>query len=112
MRKNYSSRIPLLISALLLLTSQQVTAQNDISIQFQGFSSEGKIMKLNYSIPYGGVVETQLFDDSGELVYLDRTVREEGDHHLAIRRSGFKPGQSYSFWLKYKFSEISGEVPL
>ena len=112
MRKNYSLSIPLLISAILILTPNQATAQNSPEIEFQGFSSDSKILRLEYSIPYGGVVEIQLFDSSGKLVYLNRFVREEGNHHIPIRRSGFRSEESYSFIVKYKFSEISGEVPL
>ena len=113
MRKHYSLFIPLLISSVLLGSPVKAeTSSADIKIEFQGFSTEGKLMKLNYSIPFGGVVEISLFDASGKMVYFNRYVREEGNHFIAIKRSGFKPGVSYSFHLKYKFSEISGEVPL
>lgn len=112
MRKNYSLSIPLLISAILILTPNQAAAQNSPEIEFQGFSSDSRILRLEYSIPYGGVVEIQLFDSSGKMVYLNRFVREEGNHHIPIRRTGFRSEESYSFLVKYKFSEISGEVPL
>lgn len=112
MRNNYSLSIPLLISAVFLLGSFNANSQNGIEIEFQGFSSEAGILKLDFTIPFGGVVEIQLFESDGKMVYHNRYVREEGGGSISIRRDGFKSGESYSFLLKYKFSEISGEVPL
>ncbi len=112
MRKNYSFSIPLFISLFILMASPPAVSQNNIAVEFQGFSSGPKIMKLGYSIPFGGVVEIQLYDSSGKLVYENRFVRDEGTHHIPMRRSGFKPGESYSYTIKYKFSAVSGDVPL
>gem|GEM_PF-6582081 len=89
-----------------------VQAQQYNQIQFQGISQTQQQMKFNYQIPYSGVVEIQLFDNNKELVYFNRYVQRPGEHFIQVKKSGFQPDIRYSYLLKYKEHELSGEVPL
>lgn len=112
MRNKYLLVSPLLIMILLLGSSLQSNAQQYNAIHFSGCSVGAQLVEFEYEIPYDGVVEIQLFDSAGKLVYFNRYVREEGQGSIPVRRTGFKSGEAYSYMLKYKNSKISGEVPL
>lgn len=101
-----------LVFGLILMIPDNSYTQRYNDIQFQGFSQTNQLLKVGYQIPYSGVVEIQLFNSEKEIVYFNRYVRESGKHSIPIKKSGFVSSEKYTFVLKYKTSEISGEVPL
>lgn len=81
-------------------------------LSFLGLSTTNQRIQIDFSIPFGGVVELQLFDANGKRIWHNTYAREEGAHSIPLNRSAFRPGEPYSFRLKYKTSEYRGEVIL
>ena len=79
-------------------------------IGFLGLSQTEQFVRLDYTIPLGGVVELHLFDQSGTRVWYNTYASKEGQHAIRMKRSGFRPNQTYRFQLKYKMSEYAGEI--
>ena len=108
MRHNYI----LLFVCLLLAAPVYGQEIGGESISYMGTSSTDRLVQIDYSIPFGGVVEIHLFDAQGERVWYNTYAREAGTYSILMKRTAFRSGEVYSFQLKYKLSEYMGEVVL
>lgn len=109
-------RLSLVVLCSLCLSTYSIAASNgpgnDLAqIDFQGYVLDGDKVRFNYELPFGGMVEIYLYNANGEKVWYHHYVNEEGKNSIALRAAAFRPGQSYRYVLKYKLSEVSGELP-
>ena len=112
MRHNY-----ILLFIICLLIAAPVSSQGggetrSESLSFMGISTNDQMVQIDYSIPFGGVVEIHLFDGQGERVWYNTYARDAGAYSIWMKRTAFRTGEAYSFQLKYKQSEYFGEVVL
>lgn len=81
-------------------------------LSFLGQSVDEQLVNLNYEIPYGGVVELHLYDETGNRIWYNTYDNDRGTHTISMKRAAFRSGLVYTFHLKYKISEYTGEIIL
>jgi hypothetical protein len=102
-----------LLCAPLISFSQTMVNRGlpEHAIVFGGFDQSGPILHLNYEIPFPGVVTLVLLDKSGRKVWHKQAPLEDGPNRFSMKKAAFDAGESYSFLLQYKLSEVTGPVP-
>lgn len=87
----------------------QAAPKEDPRLYINRTDFKGDYMEINYEITNAGFVELHLFDPSGKKIWIKGKVTDRiGVDLIRIPKKPLKPGERYSFILKYKGKEYSG----
>lgn len=75
-------------------------------MDFKGHEISNGLIVINYSIPFGGVVEFRLFDHEGKQIWQNQYNNNLGDNRIVLRASKLTPGASYAYQMVYKRNMI------
>lgn len=79
-------------------------------ISFKGYSIKESVVEINYELPYSGIVEIRLFNESGKKIWQSQYINSYGENRILLKKSAFVSGNSYSYTLNYKQDVIKGEL--
>lgn len=92
-------------------TAQSNTTYDQL-LELTQLTLNEEAVKIDYKIPYGGMVEFRLYRPlkSGRnlLVWQTQHVREPGDHDLRLKKK-MLPNGPYHYTFHYKGADMSGE---
>ncbi len=96
------------VLALLICFSVELLSRGP-QISLETPLMEQTVVVLGFVIPYPGVVEIELYDSSGSMIWYNRYTdwcshSDKGEHTIKIKRSALKPDETYSYRLYYKGS--------
>ena len=78
----------------------------EAKIDFQGHQITGPHVKINFEIPFNGMVELRLYNNKGEKVYQNQYDKKFGENVIVLKASKFNPGETYAYTLNYKRDEV------
>lgn len=79
-------------------------------LDLKGAEVRGAFVVISYEIPYSGMVEIRLFDQSGEKVWQNQYADTFGENKIVLKASAFNPGEKYAYVLNYKTDEVKQEI--
>ena len=82
----------------------------DARLDLKATEFQGAFIVINYEIPYSGVVEIRLFDESGQKIWQSQYADTFGANKIVMKASKFNPGETYSYQLNYKRDEVKNTL--
>lgn len=82
----------------------------DAKLDLKGTEFQGAFIIINYEIPYSGVVELRLFNESGQKIWQNQYPDTFGPNKIVLKASKFKPGETYAYQLNYKRDEVKNNI--
>lgn len=78
----------------------------EAEIALKGYEFRGNFVVISYEIPYSGMVEIRLFNQSGDKIWQNQYADKYGENTIVLKKSKFHPGETYAYVLNYKKDEI------
>jgi hypothetical protein len=99
----------LLFSALSTQIVSAASFESDPKLYLSGAEVTPTQVFIRYDITFAGFVELHLFDATGKKIWIKGVVDKDlGSHEIIVSTKSMKPGESYTYKLKYKGKDYDG----
>lgn len=93
--------LPASLAAQTKYKSHQTIRPVELNMHLeQPMLAEG-IVTLQYTLPYGGVVEVRLLNEEKKILWQNQYINNDGQNKIRFKSKTLSPG-TYTIWVLYK----------